>query len=100
LVAPSAWGTQERLRELFGDRVSTLEIRREHADFCYPDTAALFEVYRDWFGPVSTTWQMLSAAQREEYRESWIALADECNIAQDGTCEIPSDYLEVVAVKH
>jgi ubiquinone/menaquinone biosynthesis C-methylase UbiE len=100
LVAPSAWGTQERLRELFGDRVSALEIRREHADFCYPDTAALFEVYRDWFGPVSTTWQMLSAAQREQYRESWIALADKCNIAQDGTCEIPSDYLEVVAVKH
>jgi hypothetical protein len=43
---------------------------------------------------------MLSAAQREQYRESWIALADKCNIAQDGTCEIPSDYLEVVALKH
>jgi ubiquinone/menaquinone biosynthesis C-methylase UbiE len=100
LVAPSAWGTEERLRELFGDGVSALKIRREYADFCYHNTAVLFDAFRDWFGPVSTAWQMLSAAQREQYRESWIALAEKYNIAQDGTCEIPSEYLEVVAVKH
>jgi SAM-dependent methyltransferase len=99
LVAPSAWGTEMRLRELFGDRVSALEIRREHADFCYRDTAALFELYRDWFGPVSTIWQTLSEPQREQYRQDWIMLADEFNVARDGTCKIRSEYLEVAAVK-
>jgi SAM-dependent methyltransferase len=99
LLAPSLWGTEHRLRELFGDRVSTLQIRREHADFCHSDTDALFELFRDWFGPVSTTWQLLSEPQREQYRESWVTLAEKFNVARDGTCEIPSEYLEVVAVK-
>jgi SAM-dependent methyltransferase len=99
LVAPSVWGTEERLRELFGDRISALATRREHADFCCPDTAALFELFRDWFGPVSTTWQTLSKQQREQYRASWITLADKFNVARDGTCEIPSEYLEIVAMK-
>ncbi len=36
LVAPSAWGTEARLGELFGDRLSALEIRRERAGFVTP----------------------------------------------------------------
>lgn len=50
LVPPSAWGTEERLRELFGDRVSSLESRREHAEFCHHDTSSLLELFREWFG--------------------------------------------------
>ena len=26
---------------------------------CYHDTAAYFELFREWFGPVSTIWHML-----------------------------------------
>lgn len=37
--------------------------------------------------------------QREKFQDSWIALADKFNIARDGTCEMPFEYLEVVAVK-
>lgn len=36
LVAPSAWRTEERLRELFGDRLSALEIRRGMRTFVTP----------------------------------------------------------------
>lgn len=99
LVSPGAWGTEQWLRELFGDRVSSLETRPEHVDICYPDTTALFELFRDWFGPVSAVWRTLDNPRREEFRNRWIALADEFNVARDGTCEIPFEYLEVVAVK-
>lgn len=99
LVPPSAWGTEERLRELFSDRVSSLETKRQHVEICYHDTAALFELFREWFGPVSTVWHTLEKPQREKFRDSWIALAEDFNVARDGTCEIHSDYLEVVAVK-
>lgn len=99
LVPPSAWGTEERLRELFSDRVSSLETTRQHVEVCYHDTAGLFELFREWFGPVSTVWHTLEKPQREKFRDSWIALAEEFNVARDGTCEIHSDYLQVIVVK-
>ncbi len=98
LLPPSVWGTEERLRELFGSRISALEIGRKYADFCHHDTAALFEQFRDWFGPTATAWRALEEPQRGRFRDEWIALAEKFNVARDGTCEIPADYLEVVAV--
>ena len=99
LVSPGAWGTEKRLRELFGDRISSLETRPQQLEICYHDTAGLLELFRDWFGPVSTTWHTLDTPQRKKFRDSWIALADKFNVARYGTCEIPFEYLEVVAVK-
>jgi SAM-dependent methyltransferase len=99
LVSPGMWGTEEWLRELFGDRVSSLVARRQQVEICYYDTTGLFELFCEWFGPVSTVWRTLAGPQRERFRDSWIALADKFNIARDGTCEIPFEYLEVVAVK-
>lgn len=99
LVPPGVWGTEEWLRELFGDRVSSLETRRLQVEICYHDTTGLFELFCEWFGPVSTVWHTLAEPQREKFRDSWIALADKFNIARDGTCEMPFEYLEVVAVK-
>lgn len=99
LVSPGAWGTRERLRELFGDRISSLETKPQHVEICYHDTTGLFELFREWFGPVSTAWRTLDKPQQEMFRNSWIALAEKFNVARDGTCEIPFEYLEVVAVK-
>jgi ubiquinone/menaquinone biosynthesis C-methylase UbiE len=99
LLPPTVWGTEERLRELFGDRISALETQRQHAEICYSSTAALFDLFCQWFGPISTAWQALDGSQREQFRDSWIALAEQFNTAQDGTCEIHSEYLEVVAIK-
>lgn len=99
LLPPSLWGTEERLRELFGDRISALDTKRQHAEICYSDSAALFDLFRQWFGPISTAWRALDASQREQFRDSWIAQCEQFNIAQDGTCEIHSEYLEVVAIK-
>lgn len=99
LVPTSAWGTEERLRELFGGGVSMLETTQLTVDFCHHDTTALFELFRDWFGPASTVWNTVEEPHRERFRDSWISLADRFNVARDGTCEIPSEYLQVVAIK-
>lgn len=99
LVPPSTWGTEERLRELFSDGVSALETSRRYADICHHDTTSLFELFREWFGPIATVWRTLEEPDRGQFRDGWISLADKFNVAQDGTCVIPSEYLEVVAVK-
>jgi hypothetical protein len=88
-----------RLAELFGDRVSELTVTPRYADFVHYDVPALFELFRQWFGPVATLWASLAEPRRAEFAEEWIALAQEFNSATDGTCAMHSDYLEVTAIK-
>jgi hypothetical protein len=99
LAAPAAWGTLDRLTELFADRVVSLETSRQHVDFTHHDTRQLFELFTAWFGPEAALWETLGEVPRAEFADTWISLAERFNVADDGTCEIPSTYLQVIAVK-
>jgi SAM-dependent methyltransferase len=99
-IQPStAWGTRERLEELLGAGTQTITIRERTYEFVFHSAAALFDLFADFFGPLTTLMQSLEPAQRSSVRKRWIALADELNTATDGTLCVPSTYLEVVAVK-
>lgn len=95
---PAAWGTAERVHELFDDQVSDLVTTVRVADFIHESAASMYELFKEWFGPVASLVARLDAEQEEEFKREWITLAEESNIATDGTCEIPSPYVEVVAV--
>jgi SAM-dependent methyltransferase len=97
---PTVWGTREGLRSLLADGCGAIDVREEYVDFMAPSTAELFELFRDWFGPVATVWAALDDSGRTAYEREWIELADRFNAATDGTCEIPGAYLEVVAVRN
>lgn len=97
--APIAWGTRERLEELLGQGTASLTIRERSLDFVYHSAAALFDLFAEYFGPTATLWPELDHEQQESFRSKWITLADELNIATDGTLCAPATYLEVVAVK-
>ncbi len=96
--APTAWGIRDRVAELLGGRVDRLEITDQYADFVHLSTTSLFELFASWFGPMVTVMSRLAPDRAAAFREEWIELADRHNVAADGTCEIPSPYLQVVAV--
>ncbi len=96
---PSIWGTEQRLRELFADRIASLTVRERFCPFCYPSTQWLFDLFRESFGPVATVWAALGDRERESFRQDWLSLAGRHNTASDGTCMVESAYLEVVAEK-
>lgn len=96
---PAVWGTPDRLEELFAGLVGDLHLTTEVAHFVHHSTASLFALFRDWFGPVATAMTRLPADQAAAFARDWSALADQHNTAIDGTCDIPSSYLQVVATK-
>jgi SAM-dependent methyltransferase len=96
---PAVWGTVQRLEELFAGQVESLQTSGQTADFVHYSTSSLFELFRDWFGPVATVMARLEPGQATAYTNDWVSLADEHNVASDGSCEIPSPYLQVVAIK-
>ena len=46
--SPSLWGTEERLRELFGDRIATLETCRASAAACGSERRSSCGLFRVW----------------------------------------------------
>ncbi len=96
---PMRWGTEEGLRELFGDTITNLKIERRQFTFRYRSPAHWLEFFRANFGPLVTAFAALDTMGRQLLADELLDNAAAANTAHDGTLVIPSDYLEVVATR-
>jgi SAM-dependent methyltransferase len=96
LKSPALWGTEERLRELFGEEAGAMEIGRRHFVFRYRSATHWLEVFRTFYGPTQKAFGALDFARQQSLTADLIALAEKFNRAGDGTLVAPSEYLEVV----
>jgi SAM-dependent methyltransferase len=94
--SPALWGTEARLRELFGERLDSMVIERKNFSFRYHSAAHWLEVFRTFYGPMHKAFGALDAGKQESLAADLIALAEKFNIAADGTLVAPSEYIEVV----
>jgi hypothetical protein len=99
LKSPLLWGTEARLRELFGDQVRSLETTRRHFVFRYPSAQHFVAFFRTFYGPTLKAFEALDATGQEALAVTLEALASRLNSADDGTLVIESEYLEAVAVR-
>jgi ubiquinone/menaquinone biosynthesis C-methylase UbiE len=99
VASPLAWGTAARLDELFGDYTSSLSIVRRAFVFRYRSTSDWLDAFRHFYGPMLKAFAALDAGGQRGLARDLLGLAERCNTATNGTLRIPSDYLEVVAVK-
>ena len=49
---PGLWGTEERLRELFADAISDLQVQRREFVFRFRSGDEFVDFFRAWYGPV------------------------------------------------
>lgn len=96
---PSLWGTEERLQELLGEGVSSLETTRRSYNFRYPSAEHFVEWFRNYYGPTVRAFGALDEAGQDALAQDLEDLLHERNISGDETLVVPSDYLEVVAVR-
>jgi SAM-dependent methyltransferase len=96
---PPLWGTEERLRELFGEGVSSLHTTRRSYAFRYLSTEHFIEVFRAYYGPVHKAFESLDAVGQDALAMDLEDLLHNWNASGDETVVVPSDYLEVVAVR-
>ena len=99
LRPPPEWGTEARLRELFGSDIAGIEVSRRHLMFRYPSADVWLEVFRTYFGPVSRAFDAVGPAGEAALREDLLQLLARFNRSGDQTILAPSEYLEVVATK-
>lgn len=96
--SPALWGTEEWLREIFGDQIAALEATRKHFVFRYRSAQHWLETFRTYYGPTLKAFAALPADKQDALAADLIALAQRSNGGAD-TFAAPSEYLEVVLTK-
>lgn len=99
LKPPALWGTEERLRELFGDHVGALTATRRSYSFHARSTGDWVAYFRAHYGPITKAFDGLDATGRDALAADIANLLLRFNRSDDDTLVVPSDYLEVVARK-
>jgi SAM-dependent methyltransferase len=97
--SPALWGTEERLRELFGKELGSIAIERKDYVFRYRSAAHWLEVFRTFYGPMQKAFGAVDAARQDSLATDLIALAERFNRATDGTLVAPGEYAEVVITR-
>jgi len=93
---PSLWGTEERLRELLGDRIAALDAERRNFVFRYKSPQHWIDTFRTYYGPMNKAFNALDNDRQETLNADLVGLAQKFNRATDGAMLVPSEYLEVV----
>src|SRR5438105_898908 len=93
---PSLWGTEERLRELFGNRIAALTAPKRHFVFRYRSPKHWLDTFRTYYGPTHKAFGALEAGKQEALAEDLLGLAQRFNTGGDGAMTVPSEYLEAV----
>lgn len=96
---PVAWGTEERLGELFGAAVRSTRVVRRSALFRFRSSAHWIEVFSRYFGPIIRVRETLDDAGHREFLGELDATLNRFNKSGDDTLVVSADYLEVVMMR-
>jgi SAM-dependent methyltransferase len=99
LRPPVRWGTEAGVRDLFGDALSALDMKRRDFVFRFRSAHEFVEVFRRFYGPTLKAFEAVGAAGAPQLAAELEALAREWNRNGGEPIAIPGEYLEVVAVK-
>ena len=99
LVPPVAWGTEVRLRELFGNEISDLRVEKRVCTQRFRSVDHFLTFFRTYFGPTIAAFERVGPEGEEELAADLRAVADRYNRGGDKAAAITADYLEVVAVR-
>ena len=97
---PPLWGSEEHVRELFGDRLGSLEMTRSEYVERAKSPRDYRELFKQTFGPVVATYASLAddPDRAAALDRDFLDFATRCNQgASGGPAEYPYEYLLVLA---
>ena len=100
MESPVKWGDEKTVRDRLNDGIARLDItnRLYPMRYSFPP-AEVVEFFRTFYGPANRAFATLDAAGQHSLRHDLEALWEGNNRASDGTTNVESEYLEVVAIR-
>ncbi len=99
LQAPTLWGAEAHVAELFGAHPGRIQSSRRYYHFRYRSAAHWIQVFRDFYGPTHKAFAALDETGRRALERDITALLEQMNIAGTSSLVVPSEYLEIVITK-
>ena len=99
LVPPILWGTEDRLRELFGDRIAELRVERQQHIFRALSPDDWLRFMRTYFGPTKVAFERVGEEGEAALAGDLLELAGRFNTAGERAMRVPGEYLQVVATR-
>ena len=99
-LKPAAlWGSEDRVRELFGDDVSMLAFKDSAIEISFHSPEHFADFFLSNYGPTLKASEALDDERRNAFRDDLVALAQRHNTRGDGTASWAWTYLTVLATK-
>jgi SAM-dependent methyltransferase len=95
--SPTEWGVAARVRELFGNRISSLELTTRAFVFRYRSATHMLDHFQAWDGAGQAALAAMDHSARRLRSAELIEIFSRHNGADDGTLVVSSGYLEIVA---
>jgi SAM-dependent methyltransferase len=99
LNPPLLWGTEERLRELFGDGIADLRIERRISRQPFRSVDHYLDFFRTYFGPVKVAFERVGADGEKALESDLREYLAKANTAGDRALVLEAEYLEVIATR-
>jgi SAM-dependent methyltransferase len=96
-VPPVLWGSEDHVREQFGDRVDDLKMERLPSRQAFFSPDHYIEFFRSYFGPIQTAFEKVGPEGEEELAHDLRAWLEGANVAGDRALVIEPEYLQVLA---
>ena len=93
------WGTEKRIKELFGAATSSIYIQERSALFRYRDSKHWIQVFGTYFGPLMRTLESLDEVRRHEFLRELDDTLNFLNVSGDESLVMSANYLEIVMTK-
>jgi len=99
LRAATEWGTEERVNELLGGRAKILQANHRTFRFRHRSPQDFVDFWSQYSPPVVAALKRLDATGQQSFKRDMLQCFEHFNRSGDVTLLVPSDYLEVVAIK-
>jgi SAM-dependent methyltransferase len=99
LQPPTRWGSEDGIRELFGDSITVLRAERRMFAWRFVSAQQHLDLFRTYYGPVHKAFAALDETGQEALARDLVEAVHRFNRSDDGTLVVPAEYLEIVAIK-
>ena len=97
--SPLRWGTEEGLRELFGDGVSELRVERRQARQAFKSADHFLDFFRTYFGPTKVAFERVGPEGEEALEADLRTYLEQNNVGGDRGLILRPEYLQVIATR-
>ena len=97
--SPLLWGSEDHVRELFGDGISDLRVERRVSRQPFRSADHYIEFFRTYFGPTQMAYERVGPDGEAALTEDLRAFLESANTAGDRAMVLEAEYLRVLATR-